>query len=98
MARAVEIEWSDDALRDLERFAAFLQERHPALAPVVARAIIDRAQLLSEFPQLGRPVDGRTEYRQVVLQILNAPYVFQYRFSQDRLVILRVFHGREVRD
>jgi hypothetical protein len=33
-----------------------------------------------------------------VLQVLNAPYVFQYRFDGERLVMLRVFHGREARD
>ena len=98
MGRAVEIEWSENALRDLERFAAFLQEHHPGLASSVARGIIDRARLLSEFPKLGRPVAGREEYRQLVLQVLNAPYVFHYRFADGRLVILRVFHGRETRD
>jgi plasmid stabilization system protein ParE len=29
-----------------------------------------------------------------VLQILRASYVFQYRLDGDRLVMLRVFHGR----
>ena len=56
-----------------------------------------RAQVLSEFPRLGRPLARRKEYRQLVLQVLNAPYVFQYRFADERLVILRVFHGREAR-
>lgn len=40
---------------------------------------------------------GRDEYRQLVLKVLNAPYVFQYRFDGSRLVMLRVFHGREQR-
>jgi len=37
------------------------------------------------------------EYRQIVLQALNAPYVFQYRYDGKRLVILRIFRGRERR-
>ena len=48
-------------------------------------------------PQLGRPIAGRKEYRQVVLQVLGAAYVFQYRFDGKRLVMLRVFHAREAR-
>jgi plasmid stabilization system protein ParE len=32
-----------------------------------------------------------------VLQVLNAAYVFQYRYDGERLVILRIFHGRESR-
>ena len=97
MAGPVDIEWSPDALADLERFAAFLQEQHPELAGIVARAIIDKAQVLSAFPRLGRSIAGREEYRQLVLQVLNAPYLFQYRFDGSRLVVLRVFHGREQR-
>ena len=64
---------------------------------MVAQAIVDKAQVMSSFPRLGRPIAGREEYRQLVLQVLNAPYVFQYRFDDSRLVVLRVFHGREQR-
>src|SRR5260370_37658852 len=92
------VEWSDDALADLDRFAAFLQLQHPSLANIVAEEIIDKAQLLSEHPLVGRAIEGREEYRQIILQVLNAAYVFQYRYDGKRLVMLRVFHGREVRD
>jgi plasmid stabilization system protein ParE len=63
-----------------------------------SRAKSSKSQLLCETPLLGRPIGGRAEYRQVVLQVLNAAYVFQYRFDGARLVMLRVFHGREKRD
>jgi plasmid stabilization system protein ParE len=42
MAGPVDIEWSPDALADLERFADFLHEHHPELAGIVAQAIVDR--------------------------------------------------------
>ncbi|HUI94685.1 MAG TPA: type II toxin-antitoxin system RelE/ParE family toxin [Xanthobacteraceae bacterium] len=92
------LEWSDDALADLDRFAQFLRDRHPSLAAIVAREIIDKAAILAERPQLGRAISGRPEYRQVVLQVANAAYVFQYRVDGERVVVLRVFHGRETRD
>jgi toxin ParE1/3/4 len=92
------LEWSDDALADLDRFAAFLQERHPSLAKIVAEEIIKRAQILSQQPLLGRAIEGHPEYRQVVLQVLNALYIFQYRYDGSRLVMLRVFHGSEARN
>ncbi|MBR1245330.1 type II toxin-antitoxin system RelE/ParE family toxin [Bradyrhizobium sp. AUGA SZCCT0169] len=84
------LEWSDAALADLDRFAEFLIE-HPAFAAIVAREIVDKVQVLSEHPKLGRPIAGREEYRQIVLQGLGAAYV-------KRLVMLRVFHAREARD
>ena len=92
------VEWSDDAFDDLNRFAFFLRDRHPSLAKRVASEIIAKSQVLADHPKLGRPILGREEYRQVVLQVLNARYVFQYRYDGERLVILRVFHGRESRD
>jgi addiction module RelE/StbE family toxin len=92
------IEWSADALADLDRFAVFLQKNHPLLAPVVAEAIIEKIQALSEHPLLGKPLRGREEYRQLVLQVLNGTYVFEYRVDHERVVILRVFHGKEARE
>ena len=55
-------------------------------------------QILTEHPRLGRPIAGREEYRQIVLQVLRATYVFQYRFDGARLVMLRVYHARELRE
>lgn len=98
MASPLEVEWSADALRDLDRFTEFLHQHHPTLAPIAAREIIRRTQVLSDLPMLGRPIAGHDKYRQLVLRILNAAYVFQYRYDGERLVMLRVFHGKEKRD
>jgi plasmid stabilization system protein ParE len=92
------VEWSDDALADLERFAEFLEQHYPALAQIVAREIIAETKILSRHPKLGKPIAGHGEFRQVVLEVLKAPYIFQYRFDGERLVMLRLFHGREERE
>jgi plasmid stabilization system protein ParE len=94
----MKLEWSDEALADLDRFAEFLHREHPSLAAIVATEIVNKVQLLTTHPLLGKPIAGRQEYRQIVLQVLGAAYVFQYRFDGQRLVMLRVFHGREVRE
>jgi toxin ParE1/3/4 len=97
LAQSMKLEWSDEALADLDRFAEFLDREHPSLAAIVATEIIDKVRVLSEHPQLGRPIAGREEYRQIVLQVLGAAYVFQYRFDGQSLVMLRVYHACESR-
>ena len=54
------LEWSDDALADLDRFAQFLRDRHPSLAAIVAREIIDKAAILAERPQAQSPAGQNT--------------------------------------
>ena len=92
------LEWSAAALADLDRFAAFLHNRHPRLAKIIAAEIKHKTQILSEHPLIGRPIEGRPEYRELVLDVSNAKYVFRYVFDGERLVMLRVFHSREARD
>ena len=60
---------------------------------LVAAAIMQKTEILEQFPELGRPDYMRPEYRQIVLRVLNASYVLQYRYDGERLVILRVFHA-----
>jgi plasmid stabilization system protein ParE len=93
----VKIEWSAAALADLDRFANFLQTDFPNLAAVVAQEIIAKAEVIAANPRLGRVIDERKSFRQVVLRVLNAAYVFQYRYDGNRLVMLRIFHSRENR-
>ena len=66
------LEWSREALADLNRFATFLSSKHPALVERAAQEILSRAEILADHPQLGRPLAGREEYRQIILQVLNA--------------------------
>jgi hypothetical protein len=70
--------------------------------PLIASEILERVRIIiAEHPQLGRPIAGRDDYRELVLRVLNAAYVFRYaRYAYDgnRLVMLRVFHSREQRE
>lgn len=94
----MKVQWSGRALADLNRFSRFLQDRFPDMATIVAREMVQKSRTLAEHPELGRPLARRSYVRQLVVRVLNATYVMHYRVMQDRVVILRIFHGREVRD
>jgi toxin ParE1/3/4 len=94
----MKLEWSAAALADLNRFGAFLHERHPRLAKIIAAEIQNKAQILAEHPLIGRAIEGRSEYRELILDVANAMYIFRYAFDGERLVMLRVFHSREQRE
>ena len=97
VAGPVEIEWSLDALADLDRFAAFLHERFPDLAARVANELVERTDVLRRHPKLGRAITSREEYRELLLQVLGGTYALQYRYDGGSILMLRLFHGREAR-
>src|SRR5882757_3247215 len=72
----MKLEWSVLALADLDRFATFLQDKHPQLAKIVGAEISAKAHVLSMHPRLGRPIPGRSEQYEIVLQVLNGPMCF----------------------
>jgi len=61
------------------------------------RLILEGAERLREFPELGRPMDEDTGRREFFLHFGASAYVLRYRLHGDRLVIIRVWHGREER-
>ena len=97
LVKQVKLEWSPLALADLDRFAAFLEGKFPSLALRIGKTLIEKSEQLRDHPNLGQPVGGNTAYRQLTLHALRATYVLQYEIHPDRIVILRVFHGRESR-
>jgi plasmid stabilization system protein ParE len=97
VAGPVEIEWSLDALADLDRFAAFLHQRFPDLAVHIANELVERTDVLRRHPRLGRAIAGREEYRELLLQVLGGTYALQYRYDGVSVLMLRIHHGREAR-
>lgn len=94
----MKVEWSREAILDLDRFAEFLYQRFPAMAEVVADELSAKTKILQDNPRLGHLVRNRADYREIVFRVLNASYVVRYRVEAQTIIILRVFHGREWRE
>lgn len=88
-AAAVEVVWTDAALADIESVYGYLVRFNPIAAASIVETLRDAANGLTNFPERGRPVgpkrrDLTTEW----------PYVIQYRIARERVIILRIRHGR----
>jgi plasmid stabilization system protein ParE len=87
MARIV---WTREALHSIELIRAHIQQFDPGAAQRMARRLIEAADSLRDFPDRGRPVAGC--YRELPIV---PPSVIRYRVDADRVLILRIRHGRQ---
>ena len=85
------IDWSQRAADDLASLRTFIAEDDPAAAQRVALHIIHSVEdLLSSQPQMGRPgrVPGTRE-----LIVPRTSYIVPYRVRDNRIEVVRVYHG-----
>ena len=85
------IVWSPQAIADLASLRGYIAEDNKAAAQRVALHVIRNIeQLLSEHPDMGRAgrVPGTRE-----LVIPQTPYIVPYRVRDNRIQVLRVYHG-----
>ena len=85
--------YTGPAKADLDRIRDYLKERNPAAAKKLAALIRARLQLLKMQPLMGPAVAERPGTRELVV----LSYVLVYRVLDDRIEILRVWHGAQDR-
>jgi toxin ParE1/3/4 len=92
MSRRFKIKWSDLAIADLESIREYVSNDKPVAAERLAERLRQSVLRLAEQPQSGRPLPEfpGTAIREVIV----APYRIVYEPQDDRIVILRVWHGR----
>ena len=91
------VEWLEPATRGLERIYLFLAEKDEEAAKAAIRAIREKAILLENFPNAGRPADDlEPEQRELLVPFGVSGYVLLYRIEKDMVYILAIRHQREV--
>lgn len=87
-----EIRWTQEAATWLEDIHTFIARENPRAADRVARGIYDKAQILSDFPEIGHVYRKTPEG--VTRVLLYGHYRIAYLVGKDDTVqILGVFHG-----
>jgi toxin ParE1/3/4 len=84
------IPWTPEASDQLEAAFKHIQQDKPTAARNVAQAVIDRIEQLTTLPGIGRPgeVKGTRE-------LVSPPYVVVYRYTEEIVEILRIWHGTQ---
>jgi toxin ParE1/3/4 len=86
----LKIRWLEKAVVDLEDAYEFILFDNPPAAAGEVDRILRAVERLADNPAMGRP--GRVpKTRELVVP--GTPYLLIYRVKNDRLEVLRVFHG-----
>jgi plasmid stabilization system protein ParE len=90
------IRLSPDAVLDVERLRAFLDQNNPDVAQRALAQIWTAIERLQEFPALGVPTKD-ANVRQIVIRFGASGYIVRYVAEANDIVITRIWHGREAR-
>ncbi len=93
----MELIWLPESRDDIGRLYDFLIDVNPSAAARAVRLIQKGAQALRDQPELGRPMDDPSKRRELVLPFGASAYVIRYRITEQTIVIIRIWHGREDR-
>ncbi len=85
------IRWSHEAEQWLREIYEYIVQANPSAAEKVVAGIYDKAQLLSDFPELGHKY--REEPEGDIRVLLYGHYRIAYIITDDYIDILGVFHG-----
>jgi toxin ParE1/3/4 len=92
----MKVRYTDDARLHIAEVGSYISRRDTFVAQQVAARIRAKAELLGEFPHIGRAgiVSGTYE-----TTVKGLPYIIVYeiRATIDVVVVLAVFHGAQDR-
>ncbi|NOY77123.1 MAG: type II toxin-antitoxin system RelE/ParE family toxin [Calditrichaeota bacterium] len=91
-----EIVWTKQAIEDVESICEYIAGDSPHYAKLFANHVFETAKKIGGFPEMGRivPEINRKEIREHIL----GNYRIIYRFSQNRVEIVSVYHSARLLD
>ena len=95
----MKLAFSREARGDLVRLRAFIAKHNPPAAERVARRLIQGIERLMRHPRLGRRVTVAPDQMapEEIRDWAVGDYVVRYLIADERIVVLRVWHGKEQR-
>ena len=83
--------WLPAAADDLEAIASYISSNSPSYAAGMVRKVLTAAEMLAEFPRMGRQVPEWDD--EIIRERIIYPYRMIYRVETKQVVVLAVIHG-----
>ena len=88
-----QIEWSPEAIEDVEQIAAYIHKDSPLYAQKVVEELIAASRRLRQFPLRGRKVpELMSSHRECFVY----SYRIIYRIDGSQVLIVAVIHGKRM--
>ena len=86
--------WSPEAIEDIEGIASHIERDSPWYAKAVASKIVETAETIPDFPEIGRIVSeiGNPSIRERFVY----SYRVIYRIETQQILVAAVIHGRRL--
>jgi plasmid stabilization system protein ParE len=85
--------WSPEAIEDIEAIAAYIERDSPWYARAVASRLVETAESIPEFPELGRMVPEIEDPG--IRERLVHRYRLVYRLDERHVLVAAIVHGRQ---
>jgi addiction module RelE/StbE family toxin len=93
---AIKLEWSEEALEDMESIATYIEKDSPTYAKSVVSKFFEKAEVLKDFTELGRIVPELNNIH--IREIFVYSYRLIYNISDDTVLFVAVVHGKRLLD
>jgi len=94
-----QIIYSEQASKDIVRFAEFIQEIEPNLKKRIISTIFDGIEILDKFPQIAKSSENEKykHMRELFIPFGGAGYVVLYEYHEEKNIVLinSIRHAKE---
>ena len=87
--------YTPEAIHDLDRLREFIEIKNPVAAQRVAKELLLGIDKLKVFPKMGVQA-LRAPQPELVRDLFIGNYTVRYLITKEELIILRLWHGREI--
>ena len=88
----VAVEWTPQALEDVDEIAKFIKRDSPKYAQITARKIFHSVDRLKRFPRSGRKIPEFD--KEFLREVLMDNYRVMYLLTDKTVFVFTVMHGR----